>query len=197
EDLQEDHCSCRFSAKFNHITLRILPQNPFDALETRNQGLQMMPKIFVIVKSIMTGKVQMPKSEHVHSGYQYSFLDFVVCNPKLTSALKVFPSSKQIDELLKLAEKRAKTLIEFAGMQEVPGEESCNLSLDTSGQHGEFVHNQAILLLFTPGHMNDRQKDNVNDAMAEAALVAGARCTLDHELLLQEESHEVLETETV
>ncbi|POW04665.1 hypothetical protein PSHT_11126, partial [Puccinia striiformis] len=85
----------------------------------------------------------------------------MVCNPKLTSALKGFPSNKQVTELLKLAEKRAKTLIEFAGMQEVPGEESGNLSLNTSGQD-----------------------DNVNDAMAEAALVA-------------EESHELLETETV
>jgi hypothetical protein len=29
---------------------------------------QMMPKIFIIVKSIMLGKVQMPKSEHIHLG---------------------------------------------------------------------------------------------------------------------------------
>ncbi|KNF02972.1 hypothetical protein PSTG_03921 [Puccinia striiformis f. sp. tritici PST-78] len=71
--------------------------------------------------------------------YQYSFLDLVVYNPKLTSALIVFPSNKQVNELLKLAEKRAKTLIEFAGMQEVPGEESGNLSLDTSGQHGDVL----------------------------------------------------------
>ncbi|POV95464.1 hypothetical protein PSTT_16233, partial [Puccinia striiformis] len=98
----------------------------------------------------------------------------MVCNPKLTSALKGFPSNKQVTELLKLAEKRAKTLIEFAGMQEVPGEESGNLSLNTSGQDG------GVLFSITKQYYYH----NVNDAMAEAALVA-------------EESHELLETETV
>ncbi|KAI7961350.1 hypothetical protein MJO28_001839 [Puccinia striiformis f. sp. tritici] len=105
--------------------------------------------IFVIIKSIMTGKVQMPKSEHVHSGWLHCFFHLYCCIrsdnriqlncrlPILFFGFGVFPSNKQVNELLKLAEKRAKTLIEFAGMQEVPGEESGNLSLDTSGQHEE------------------------------------------------------------
>ncbi|KAH9449739.1 hypothetical protein Pst134EB_020554 [Puccinia striiformis f. sp. tritici] len=174
--------------------MRVILPN-FTVLDAR----QMMPKIFIIVRSIMSGKVQMPKSEHVHSGYQYSFSDSVVCNPKLTSALKVFPNNEQIDELLKVAEKRAKALIKFTGMQEVPGEECVHLSFDTSGQHDDVLFSimKQYYYKSPPGHMNDRQKEDLKDAMAEAALVAGARCTLDHEILLQEETHELLETETV
>lgn len=43
--------------------MRILLPN-FTILE----ALQLMPKIFTVVKSIMTNKVAMPKSEHIHSG---------------------------------------------------------------------------------------------------------------------------------
>jgi hypothetical protein len=48
--------------------MRVILPN-FTVLDAR----QMVPKIFIIVKGTMTGKVKMPKSEHIHAGWS-SFL---------------------------------------------------------------------------------------------------------------------------
>ncbi|KAA1137387.1 hypothetical protein PGTUg99_002465 [Puccinia graminis f. sp. tritici] len=174
--------------------MRVILPN-FTVLDAR----QMMPKIFIIVKSIMSGKVKMPKSDHIHSGYQYSFSDSVVFDPKLTSALKKFPNDNQIDELLKLAKNRAETLIKFTGMQEVPSEDSSHSSPGPSFDNDDvsFSITKQYYFKSQPAHIDNQQTNNLQDAIAEAALIAGDRCALDHELISQEETHELLETETV
>ncbi|KAH9450992.1 hypothetical protein Pst134EB_018497 [Puccinia striiformis f. sp. tritici] len=152
--------------------MRVILPN-FTVLDAR----QMMPKIFIIVKSIMSGKVKMLKSDHIHSGYQYSFSDSVVCSPKLTDASKKFPNNEQIDELLKLAEKRAKTLIKFTGMQKVPGKESSRSStgrsVDNASDDVLFSITKQYCFKSPPAHHNHREKNDLSDVIAEAALVAG------------------------
>ena len=45
-------------------------------------------------------------------------------DPKVTNHLTQFPTNKQISQLLMLAQKRAEALVEFTGMQKIPGETS-------------------------------------------------------------------------
>ncbi|KAA1075392.1 hypothetical protein PGT21_034660 [Puccinia graminis f. sp. tritici] len=141
----------------------------------------------------------MPNSEHIHSGYKYSFSDAVVCDPKLTCALKEFPSDCQIDELLKLAEKRANILIEFTGMQKVPGEKISDSSLPCSSPVTSSKDDVSISITkqyYYKPHNHDQSDDNTNIAIKEAALIAGERHALDHELASHEETHESLESQT-
>ncbi|EGG10021.1 uncharacterized protein MELLADRAFT_94343 [Melampsora larici-populina 98AG31] len=82
----------------------------FTVLDAR----MMMPKIHLIVKNIMSGKMKIPPSEHMHSGYQYAFSD----EPD-TNNLKIlteFPSDIEIHEDLKTAYERADHLVTISGM---------------------------------------------------------------------------------
>ncbi|EGF98968.1 uncharacterized protein MELLADRAFT_95015 [Melampsora larici-populina 98AG31] len=64
--------------------------------------------------SIMSGNMEMPQSEHIHSGYQHAFSD----EPDVTETpdLSYFPSNEEISRELTIAHKRAMSLAEFAGM---------------------------------------------------------------------------------
>ncbi|EGG10172.1 uncharacterized protein MELLADRAFT_94558 [Melampsora larici-populina 98AG31] len=90
----------------------ILPK--FTMLDAR----QMMPKIFTIIRRIMLKRIKMPKSEHIHAGYNLSFSD-EPASLEQAKLLKIFPSDQRIHSIMALAEKRAQTLIEFTGMQVV------------------------------------------------------------------------------
>ncbi|KAA1106828.1 hypothetical protein PGTUg99_012381 [Puccinia graminis f. sp. tritici] len=141
----------------------------------------------------------MPKSEHIHSGYQYSFSHSVACNPKVARALKRFPSDNQIDELLKLAQKQANTLIQFTGMQKVPGVEGGSVTSPVTGDHHAGVSisiTKQYCYKSQPSNIEDQSIDDLEDVISEAAMISGDRCTLDHELILDEETHTSLETET-
>ncbi|EGG10966.1 uncharacterized protein MELLADRAFT_92367 [Melampsora larici-populina 98AG31] len=84
----------------------------------------MMPKIIAVVKSIMSGRMKMPPSEHLHAGYQ---VDLHEENPDNLNHLRDFPSNQDITEDLKIANKRALSLAEFCGMV---GTELSNLDDD-------------------------------------------------------------------
>lgn len=53
--------------------MRVLLPN-FTVLDAR----EMMPKIFLIVKNVMSGKVKMPHLEHIHSGWL-----FILCTQSI------------------------------------------------------------------------------------------------------------------
>ncbi|EGG02170.1 uncharacterized protein MELLADRAFT_91589 [Melampsora larici-populina 98AG31] len=82
----------------------------FTVLDAR----QMMPKIFAVIKSIMSGHITLPMSENLHAGYKHDF------SPNNTHdfsyILSQYPSNSEINELLELAESRAEELAAFAGM---------------------------------------------------------------------------------
>lgn len=82
----------------------------FTVLDAR----MMMPKIHAIVKNVMSGKMKIPPSEHMHSGYQYAFSD----EPE-SDDLKIlaqFPTDSEISEDLALAYERANQLTTISGM---------------------------------------------------------------------------------
>ncbi|EGF97335.1 uncharacterized protein MELLADRAFT_85855 [Melampsora larici-populina 98AG31] len=89
--------------------MRVLsPQ--FTVLDAR----MMMPKLHLIVKNIMSGKMKIPPSEHIHSGYQYAF-----CDEPDSDNLKIltkFPTDIEISEDLKTAYERANHLVTISGM---------------------------------------------------------------------------------
>ncbi|PLW43999.1 hypothetical protein PCANC_08582 [Puccinia coronata f. sp. avenae] len=124
----------------------------------------------------MTGKVKMPKSEHIHAAK--------------------FPTNEQIDNLLEIAQKRANVLIHFTGMQKVTGEKSDPaLAEATSPQDDVSVSiNQAYYYKSNPALIND-QSDDIHVAIQDAALVASKRHILDHDLLSNKETHEQLDTQ--
>ena len=97
----------------------------------------MMPKIYSVVKSVMSGKVKLAPSAHMHSG-QLSHLLRHLCSisqsfwlvntgyqhafdhesPNLNAAvLLYFPSDSEIDEDLVIAHARATALCKCAGME--------------------------------------------------------------------------------
>ncbi|EGG05389.1 uncharacterized protein MELLADRAFT_88084 [Melampsora larici-populina 98AG31] len=88
--------------------MRIISPN-FSVLDAR----LMMPKIIAVVKSIMSGRIKIPPSEHVHAGYQ---IDLHEDNADNLDHLRDFPSNKEISEDLSIAKKRAMSLAEFCGM---------------------------------------------------------------------------------
>lgn len=73
----------------------------------------MMPKIIAVVKSIMSGIMKIPPSEHLHSGYQISLHEE---NPNNLDHLRDFPSNKEITEDLVIAKQRALSLAGFCEM---------------------------------------------------------------------------------
>lgn len=119
--------------------MRVVMPN-FTVLDAR----QMMPKIFELVKSIMSGRVQMPKSEHMHSGmykilshvvlisdglkvciciiigYEHSFSEETVAQN--TQSLSYFPSNAEIDSELAIAKSQADSLAQLAGMGQLESE---------------------------------------------------------------------------
>ncbi|EGG09507.1 uncharacterized protein MELLADRAFT_95999 [Melampsora larici-populina 98AG31] len=74
----------------------------------------MMPKIHAIVKNIMLGRMKIPSSEHMHSGYQYAFSDEP--DNENIKFLAEFPSDKEISEDLGIAYEQANQLALICGM---------------------------------------------------------------------------------
>lgn len=74
----------------------------------------MMPKIHAIVKNIMSGRMKIPPSEHMHSGYQYAFSN----EPENDDLrfLAEFPNDQEIAEDLAIAHERANQLSLVSGM---------------------------------------------------------------------------------
>ncbi|EGF98072.1 uncharacterized protein MELLADRAFT_96195 [Melampsora larici-populina 98AG31] len=102
--------------------MRVISPN-FSVLDAR----LMMPKIIAVVKSIMSGRMKMPPSEHLHAGYQ---IDLHEENADNLDHLRDFPSNEDITEDLKIAKKRALSLADFCGMV---GVELNNLDVDIEG----------------------------------------------------------------
>ncbi|EGG02837.1 uncharacterized protein MELLADRAFT_90699 [Melampsora larici-populina 98AG31] len=74
----------------------------------------MMPKIHAVVKSVMGGKIKIPPSEHMHSGYQYAWGDEEAVG--VIELLKAFPTNAEIGEELTIANRLANSLAHLAGM---------------------------------------------------------------------------------
>lgn len=74
----------------------------------------MMPKIYLVVKCVVEGKIKMGPSEHMHSGYQHAFSD----ENGLDSLeyLRKYPSNSEISHQLVIASQRANSLAHFCGM---------------------------------------------------------------------------------
>ncbi|PLW18137.1 hypothetical protein PCANC_12692 [Puccinia coronata f. sp. avenae] len=53
--------------------MRVIMPN-FTVLDAR----QMLPKVFAVVRNVMSGKMKMPQSEHLRSGYKYNFTNELV-----------------------------------------------------------------------------------------------------------------------
>ncbi|EGG07985.1 uncharacterized protein MELLADRAFT_85320 [Melampsora larici-populina 98AG31] len=82
----------------------------FTVLDAR----MMSPKIHAIVKNIMSGKMKIPPSKHMHSGYQYAFSDEPENNH--LEFLAEFPTDEEISEDLEIAHEQANQLSLIAGM---------------------------------------------------------------------------------
>lgn len=122
---------CKLTRSTHHISLRVLSNLPFAPISepvehvfgwmrvlsprfTVLDARMMMPKIHAIVKNVMSGKMKIPPSEHMHSGYQYAFSD----EPE-SDDLKIlaqFPTDSEISEDLALAYERANQLTTISGM---------------------------------------------------------------------------------
>ncbi|EGF99945.1 uncharacterized protein MELLADRAFT_93917 [Melampsora larici-populina 98AG31] len=74
----------------------------------------MMPKIHAVVKSVMSGKIKIPPSEHIHSGYQYAFGDEGTL--ETIEHLRTYPTNAEISEDLTIANQLANGLAHLAGM---------------------------------------------------------------------------------
>ncbi|EGG03121.1 uncharacterized protein MELLADRAFT_90465 [Melampsora larici-populina 98AG31] len=110
--------------------MRVISPN-FSVLDAR----LMMPKIISVVKSIMSGRIQIPPSEHVHAVYQ---IDLHEDNADNLNHLRDFPSNKEISEDLSIANKRAMSLAEFCGMVAIELNKS---DKDVEEILGSTVHN--------------------------------------------------------
>ncbi|EGF99128.1 uncharacterized protein MELLADRAFT_94844 [Melampsora larici-populina 98AG31] len=88
--------------------MRVISPN-FSVLDAR----LMMPKIIAVVKSIMSGRMKIPPSEHLHAGYQ---IDLHEENPNNLDHLRDYPTNKEIAEDLKIAKQRALSLADFCSM---------------------------------------------------------------------------------
>ncbi|EGG08232.1 uncharacterized protein MELLADRAFT_85034 [Melampsora larici-populina 98AG31] len=88
--------------------MRVISPN-FSVLDAR----LMMPKIMAVVKSIMSGRMKIAPSEHVHAGYQYDLRESDINN---LDHLRNFPSNSEITSDLTTAKKRAVSMAEFCGM---------------------------------------------------------------------------------
>ncbi|EGG05445.1 uncharacterized protein MELLADRAFT_88050 [Melampsora larici-populina 98AG31] len=82
----------------------------FTVLDAR----QMMPKIFAVIKSIMSGHITLPRNENLHAGYEYDFSHDSTKDH--THILSQYPSDNKIRDLLEVAESLAEELAAFAGM---------------------------------------------------------------------------------
>lgn len=75
---------------------------------------QIMPKIYAVVKSVMSGRVDLKPSEHMHAGYQFAFATEAKNIP--INHLACFSTDQEIGWDLTVANQRAKSLAEFTGM---------------------------------------------------------------------------------
>lgn len=86
----------------------------------------MMPKIHAVVKSIMSGRIKIPPSEHMHAGYQYAFDDEK--DPDNLELLRTWPTNAEITHELTIANNIANSLSQLAGMGPLdPLDEEANL----------------------------------------------------------------------
>ncbi|KAA1067975.1 hypothetical protein PGT21_023750 [Puccinia graminis f. sp. tritici] len=143
----------------------------------------------------MSGKVKMPKSEHIHS-------ESYVQKSEISKKLCHFPTNQQIDDLLSIAQKRADVLISFAGMQKIPGVtigEISDLSdSDIISTPDDVSSSTTKAYYYKPNATSiDDPSDNINNAMQDAAVVASERQELENNLLECEATHEMLENELV
>ncbi|EGF98712.1 uncharacterized protein MELLADRAFT_95462 [Melampsora larici-populina 98AG31] len=134
----------------------------FTVLDAR----MMLPKIHAIVKNIMSGKMKIPPSEHMHSGYQYAFSDEPENN--LLEFLAKFPTDEEISEDLAIAHERANQLSLIAGMgslvsliEDVPGpdldEVAENLPENLSDISVCATQHYNIEYGYTEGEMREKQ----------------------------------------
>ncbi|KAA1122302.1 hypothetical protein PGTUg99_036437 [Puccinia graminis f. sp. tritici] len=89
--------------------MRVIMPN-FTVLDAR----QMLPKVFAVVRNVMSGKMKMPQSEHLRSGYKYNFTNELVAEDY--KELAVFPTNLEITHELAVAESQAQKIGLFAGI---------------------------------------------------------------------------------
>jgi hypothetical protein len=111
--------------------MRVIMPN-FTVLDAR----QMLPKIFAIVRNVMSGQIKMPQSDHLQSGthfhfnfscfyifgvpenflagYKYNFTNKLVDDSY--EHLLCFPSNLEITHELAVAESQARKIALFAGI---------------------------------------------------------------------------------
>ncbi|EHS63751.1 uncharacterized protein PGTG_21843 [Puccinia graminis f. sp. tritici CRL 75-36-700-3] len=76
---------------------------------------QMLPKVFAIVRNVMSGKMKVPQSEHLQSGYNmYNFTNKLVAESY--EKLAQFTTNMEIAHKLLVAESQAWKIAAFAGI---------------------------------------------------------------------------------
>ncbi|PLW21867.1 hypothetical protein PCANC_03352 [Puccinia coronata f. sp. avenae] len=92
--------------------MRVIMPN-FTVLDAR----QMLPKVFAVVRNVMGGKMKIPQSDHLQSGYKYNF-----ANEKMAESyqhLANFPSDLEITHELAVAESQARKIALFVGINPI------------------------------------------------------------------------------
>ncbi|EGG06419.1 uncharacterized protein MELLADRAFT_86613 [Melampsora larici-populina 98AG31] len=144
-------------------------------------AMQMMPKIFTIIKNIMMKRVKIPTGEHIHSGSQYSW-NQASTGSQCYAHLTTFPSDERINILLSIAKSRAKTLLEFTGMQE--NRDAQSESPSTS--QVDIDDSEDLFQVAPPETSTPTQPilidDDTNEAVKESAAMVGRRHDLDGQL---------------
>ncbi|EGG06106.1 uncharacterized protein MELLADRAFT_87473 [Melampsora larici-populina 98AG31] len=111
-------------------------QNCLTENTTRTIHCSLGNMIHAIVKNVMSGRIKLPSSEHMHAGYQYAFSD----EPKDENLdlLAQFPTDSEISEDLAVAYERADQLAQASGMgslksldQEVPAPDLDDLHVES------------------------------------------------------------------
>ncbi|PLW26131.1 hypothetical protein PCASD_24687 [Puccinia coronata f. sp. avenae] len=126
--------------------------------------------------------------------YRYSFSEASHLDPKLVSRLSLFLDNQEIDEILQMAQKRANALIAFTGMQKIAGNKS-KKSPDAvvSGENdGVSISITKLYYYKSTRRILSDEPDNINEAIAEAASLAGECHSLEHNILEQADEHDAL-----
>ncbi|KAA1107763.1 hypothetical protein PGTUg99_014666 [Puccinia graminis f. sp. tritici] len=89
--------------------MRVIMPN-FTVLDAR----QMLPKVFAVVRNVMSGQMKMPQSEHLRSGYKYNFTNELAADKY--DHLANFPTHLEITHELAVAESQARKIALFAGI---------------------------------------------------------------------------------
>ncbi|PLW19467.1 hypothetical protein PCANC_08750 [Puccinia coronata f. sp. avenae] len=203
--LEDFGSSCRLTSQFDNLTSRILPQSSTNAMETRYRGLRAYiwldegdpPKLHCIGCAADDAQdFHNCEEHHVWKSEDAKFRtrSFSHLDPKLVSRLSLFPDNQEIDKILQMAQKRANALIAFTGMQKIAGIKS-KKSPDAvvSGENdGVSISITKLYYYKSTRRILSDEPDNINEAIAEAASLAGERHSLEHNILEQADEHDAL-----